>query len=88
LQHIRDNQVFEPINLGTANGVTVREIIDACREVTGKDIPVAVKGRRLGDPPSLVANYDKAKTLLGWNPVFTVKDTIRSAWQWEQNRKF
>ena len=42
-------------NLGTGGGSSVREVIDACRKVTGKDIPVVEKPRRPGDPPRLIA---------------------------------
>src|SRR5437868_14750390 len=63
-------------NLGTGGGSSVREVIDACRKVTGKEIPVIEKSRRFGDPPRLVAASDKIKSELGWQPEFQALDTI------------
>lgn len=78
----------EAINLGTASGASVREIIELSRQVTGRDIPVTVAPRRDGDPPSLVANPDKAKALLGWEPRYDLQQIIETAWAWEQNPRY
>ncbi len=72
-------------NLGTGGGSSVREVIDACREVTGKNIPVMEKPRRPGDPPRLVASSEKIKRELSWRPQFQSLDAIiGSAWKWHQ----
>ena len=72
-------------NLGTGGGSSVREVIDACRKVTGKDIPVVEKPRRPGDPPRLIASSDKIKRELGWKPLFQdLAAIIGSAWKWHQ----
>jgi UDP-glucose 4-epimerase len=72
-------------NLGTGGGSSVREVIDACRKVTGKEIPVIEKPRRCGDPPRLIAASEKIKRELGWQPQFQALDTIvSSAWKWHQ----
>jgi UDP-glucose 4-epimerase len=72
-------------NLGTGGGSSVREVIDACRKVTGKDIPVVEKPRRPGDPPRLIASSDKIKRELGWKPQFQdLIAIIGSAWKWHQ----
>jgi UDP-glucose 4-epimerase len=77
------------INLGTGIGHSVREIITACERVTGKKVPVIEAERRAGDPPELVAANEKAKRALGWRPKYTnIDDIIRTAWFWEQNKKF
>ena len=61
----------------------MRQVIDCCREVTGKDIPVIEKARRLGDPPRLIAGSDKIRGQLGWEPRFqNIEAIIRSAWAW------
>jgi UDP-glucose 4-epimerase len=61
----------------------VREVIDVCREVTGKEIPVVEKPRRPGDPPRLIAASEKIKRELGWKPQFeSIRAIIESAWQW------
>ena len=75
----------ERINLGTQNGCTVREMIDAARSVTGKKIPAAAKTRRIGDPARLVASNQKAKKLLDWQPEYSLQEIIEDAWRWKQN---
>ena len=64
------------LNLGTANGTTVKEIIDAARKITGKPIPAEEAPRRPGDPASLYATSAKAKELLGWEPKYSDVDTL------------
>lgn len=72
-------------NLGTGNGFSVKEVVDAARAVTGHPIPAVVAPRRAGDPPRLVAAPDKARTLLEWKTRFNhVRDVIESAWAWHQ----
>lgn len=74
-------------NLGSSQGFSVKEMIDAAREVTGKEIPAKIGPRRAGDPAVLIASSAKAKEVLGWNPSRTdMKDIIGDAWRWHQNR--
>jgi UDP-glucose 4-epimerase len=70
-------------NLGIGGGVSVLEVIDACKKVTGKDIPVVKQPRRPGDPPLLIASARKAHEVLGWRPQFDrIEDVVASAWRW------
>ena len=70
-------------NLGIGGGVSVLEVIDACKKVTGKDIPVVKQPRRPGDPPRLIASAGKAQEVLGWRPQFDrIEDIVSSAWNW------
>ena len=70
-------------NLGIGGGVSVLEVIDACKKVTGKDIPVVKQPRRPGDPPRLIASAGKAQEVLGWRPRFDrIEDIVSSAWSW------
>ncbi len=72
-------------NLGTGGGTSVREVIDACRRIAGRKIPVAEKPRRPGDPPRLIASSEKIKRELKWHPQFESIDAIvTSAWEWHQ----
>jgi UDP-glucose 4-epimerase len=72
-------------NLGTGGGSSVREVIDACRRITGRKIQTIEKARRPGDPPRLIASSDKIKKELGWQPQFQSLDAIiESAWKWHQ----
>ena len=73
------------VNLGTGRGYSVREVIEACRRITGHPIP-AVKGpRRPGDPPELVADARLARQLLDWQPQYTtIESIVETAWRWHQ----
>ena len=72
-------------NLGTGGGSSVREVIECCRKVTGRNIPSLEKPRRPGDPPRLIASSDKIKRELGWRPQFeNLEAIIASAWKWHQ----
>ena len=72
-------------NLGNGVGYSVREVIDVARQVTGHPIPAVETPRRAGDPARLVASSEKAKRVLGWNPVHdSLEEIISSAWKWHQ----
>lgn len=72
-------------NLGTGRGNSVREVIEACEKVTGRSIPTRESARRPGDPPVLVANTDKARNDISWDPQFTnLERTVASAWAWHE----
>ncbi len=70
-------------NLGTGGGTSVKEVIDTCRTVTGRDIKAVEKPRRPGDPPRLIAASDKIRSELGWKPRFeNILPIVQSAWAW------
>ena len=71
-------------NLGNGNGFSVRQVIDAARAVTGRDVPVRYGERRAGDPARLVADARRARAELGWTPRHADLATIVAhAWRWE-----
>ena len=73
-------------NLGSGNGFTVKEMIEAARKVTSRPIPAKICARRAGDPAKLVASSEKARKELNWQPKFeNVEAMISSAWKWHQN---
>ncbi len=75
------------LNLGTGNGISVQQVVDSARRVTGREIPVKYGPRRAGDPPALYADPSKAKEALGWEAQWTdIDKIIESAWNWEQVR--
>jgi UDP-glucose 4-epimerase len=73
-------------NLGTGNGYSVREVIDATRQVTGAEIPVVERDRRPGDPPRLVAGAEKIRTELGWEPEKDLTQMVTDAWAFAEAR--
>ncbi|OTN89588.1 UDP-glucose 4-epimerase GalE [Enterococcus sp. 7E2_DIV0204] len=80
LQKGNESNIF---NLGSNTGYSVKEMLEAARAVTGKEIPAKVLPRRLGDPSKLVASSEKAKLVLGWEPQVTdIKQIIKTAWEW------
>lgn len=83
LRKCNDSDIF---NLGNGNGYSVKEVIETARKVTGHAIPAEVKERRVGDPATLIALSDKAKSILGWEPQFdSLEKIITDAWNWHSN---
>ena len=64
------------VNLGTSKGISVLEILDAARKVSGMDLPVIHSDRRPGDPAVVLASAEKAERLLEWSPAFSDVETI------------
>ncbi len=86
LKHLRTGLGSEFINLGNGNGYSVKEVIEAARKITRKNIDAKTSPRRAGDPSRLVANASKAHEILGWNPQFPdIESIIESAWNWHEN---
>ena len=71
-------------NLGTGNGLSVKEIINAAEEVTGLKVKYDICPRRPGDPARLIACSERARTMLKWQPKYeSAHDIIESAWKWQ-----
>ena len=82
LDYITKNDKSLTVNLGTEKGTTVKEIIDAARKITGKEIPSEDVERRPGDPACLYATSKRAKELLGWEPKYSDVDTlVKTTWE-------
>jgi UDP-arabinose 4-epimerase len=75
------------LNVGSGSGYSVREVLSAVEEVTGKLVPHKMSPRRAGDPPRLVANPAKAEALLQWKAERSLRDIVATAWNWMQKRK-
>ncbi|MDO8209970.1 UDP-glucose 4-epimerase GalE [Conexibacter sp. CPCC 206217] len=73
-------------NLGSGDGYSVREVIEAVRTVTGLDVPAQEADRRPGDPPRLVAANGKVRAELGWSPTKSLTDMVADAWRFAQER--
>lgn len=83
LEYLKAGNESNAFNLGSNHGYSVKEMLEAAREVTGKEIPAKIAPRRAGDPATLIAASDKAKEVLGWKPQYTdVKTIIQTAWDW------
>ncbi|MDO9376733.1 MAG: UDP-glucose 4-epimerase GalE [Ferruginibacter sp.] len=73
----------EIFNLGTGDGYTVLEVINAFEKANGVKLNYELGPRRPGDVVAIYANNNKAKAELGWDPQYTLEEMMTSAWQWE-----
>ncbi len=74
-------------NLGSGVGFSVKQVIEVCRAVTGRQIAVSYRARRPGDPAVLVASSEKIRRELGWQPRYPdLRQIVESAWQWHSSR--
>jgi UDP-glucose 4-epimerase len=81
LEYIRKKDKSLIVNLGSETGLSVLEIIEAARRISGKPIPAKITGRRPGDPAKLTASAQFARETLGWTAKYSDPDTlIRTSW--------
>jgi UDP-arabinose 4-epimerase len=87
LRHLLAGGASVNLNLGNGAGYSVRQVIDAAEQVTGKKVAVEYGPRRAGDPPELVGSAAKARALLGWQPEYaSIESILRTAWAWHSRR--
>ena len=87
LIHNSNTANLEIFNLGTGSGITVLETIHTFEKVTGVKLHYTIGPNRPGDVVAIYANNDKAKKILGWDPVYKLDDIMSTAWKWEQKLK-
>jgi UDP-glucose 4-epimerase len=79
---------MDAYNIGTGQGYSVREVLQAVEEVTGKKVPVRMARRRPGDPGVLCASPKKLKSKLHWEPQSSdLMNIVRTAWEWKRRRE-
>ncbi|MCH2214263.1 MAG: UDP-glucose 4-epimerase GalE [Flavobacteriales bacterium] len=71
-------------NIGTGKGNSVKEIIDTFKEVNEIEFKVIQGSRRPGDVAAIYANNQKAQSILGWHPEYTLADALKHAWNWQK----
>lgn len=85
LDYLSDGGSSLICNLGNGNGYSVREVIDVCSSVTGKEIRATEAPRRAGDPARLIASANRARTVLGWHPKKgDLRTIVSDAWDWHR----
>jgi UDP-glucose 4-epimerase len=77
----------EVFNLGSGNGVTVLEAIQAFEKISGVALNYSIGPRRPGDVIAIYANNDLARKQLGWQPRYSLSEMMATAWRWEQKIK-
>lgn len=88
VEYLMEGNESSIFNLGNGVGFSVKEVVECARKVTGHPIPAEVAPRRAGDPGTLVASSEKARTVLGWKPEYDDLSTIiETAWKWHQTYK-
>jgi len=81
--------VFEAVNVGTGQGASVLQVVEAVGRAVGRPVPHSVGARRAGDPPSLVADPGRARDLLGWRATRSSLDQIvADALRWERTPRY
>ncbi|CAG8618292.1 5720_t:CDS:2, partial [Scutellospora calospora] len=85
LEYIVKKNKSQSFNLGSGEGYTVKEVINASRNVTGHPIPDVMETRRTGDPAILVAGSTRAEQILGWKRKYnTIEDIVATAWKYHK----
>ncbi|GHV33015.1 UDP-glucose 4-epimerase [Clostridia bacterium] len=84
LAYIRENAGLEAVNLGTGNGSSVLEVVDAFERASGKKVPYAVGPRRAGDIAQYWADASKAERLFGWKAKLGLDDMCRDGWKFAE----
>lgn len=88
VKYLLDGKESNIFNLGNGVGFSVRQIIEVAKKVTGVDIKVIEEGRREGDPATLIASNEKAKNILGFEPIYTdIEKIVETAWRWHSTHK-
>jgi UDP-glucose 4-epimerase len=83
LQFLLKEKRSEVFNIGTGSGYSVLQIIDKVKEITGANFPVnPASERRVGEADTMVADFTKAKNILGWKPTFSLEDSVKSLVHW------
>lgn len=86
VEHLAKGGESDIFNLGNGVGFTVKQVVETCRRVTGRQIPARMSPRRAGDPAQLVASGEKAATVLGFKPEYAELEAIvASAWKWHHS---
>ncbi len=85
LEKLEENPGLVTYNLGTGNGYSVLQLIEAVKKASGKDIPYKVTARREGDIATCYANPSKAEKELGWKAKYELDEMCEDSWRWQSN---
>jgi UDP-arabinose 4-epimerase len=87
LRHLEAGRPSFVANVGTGRGYSVREVMATVEKVSGLTVPHQLAARRPGDTPVLVADANRIRSLLGWQPQYPdLEEIVSHAWAWERGR--
>jgi UDP-glucose-4-epimerase GalE len=85
VEHLLAGGESGAFNVGTGSGQSVKEVLRAAEEATGRNVPFVMGPRREGDPPALVADSQKLQRAFGWKPRYTdLREITATAWRFAQ----
>jgi len=85
LTYLRDGGKSTTLNCGYGHGFSVRDVIKSVESITGERMTIVDEARRAGDPPELIAEADRIRSVLGWQPQLDDLDTIvKTSLEWER----
>lgn len=89
LSHLssQESNFYDVFNVGTSNGNTVLEVIQAFEKVSGEKLNYVIGPRRPGDVEKTWADTAKINQVLGWYPKFSLEDSMRDSWNWQKSLK-
>lgn len=89
LRHLESGKESGCFNLGSERGISVFEVIESVKRITGRDITVEPVRRRPGDPGELVGSSERARMVLGWYPIYAdIDEIVRHAWYWHEHKQY
>ena len=88
IDSIKKLDPFEIINIGSGNGVTVLQLVNSFKKISGKDIPIKYVSRRKGDLDSCWADPSYALDRLGWKSRFSIEEMCRDTWRWQSENPY
>jgi UDP-glucose 4-epimerase len=86
LGYAQNHKGSEIFNLGTGQGYSVREVVRAFEEATGRSVPYQIKDRRPGDIATCYADPAKAECQLGWAAKLGLEQMCCDGWRWQENQ--
>lgn len=87
VEWVINNNGIDTFNLGTGNGYSVLELVEAFKKYNNVDVPYKIVGRREGDVASCYADVSKAKDVLNWTAEYGIEDMVKDSYNFVKNNK-
>ena len=87
VEWVINNNGIDTFNLGTGNGYSVLELVEAFKKYNNVDVPYKIVGRREGDVASCYADVSKAKDVLNWTAEYGIEDMVKDSYNFVKDNK-